>query len=450
YCPESGRSIDLSLADGEEKTDVVFTLTERAGPPVDYEKAREQISADFELAPGTYVLTWDPDTDCSAAACSYSQMSSEDVKARVKGNPPLKSAKPAYFACRFDGEGEDGCLVIVLDESKGTGKGWDTAYVDLNRNWDLSDESPMTLSRVGPSAQTEEFTVPLRQHDAEGNVFERPVRAHVETFSGDQDYVVASVIRNGVWRGLIDSNKGRVECAVLDDNCNGICGDYARYNDESEFVGNGDRIYIDTNGAGEVIIWPGKNSHCVNLVPVARIGSRFYKIAVSSLGDKVTIEPYTGEMGTLLVRGTDVEGRKAQVGGVSVVGNPGFYEFESADKPIQLPIGRYRISTCELSVQCARSRVLDLECRLHSPVEIKANEQTTVDVGGRLSPAIDPDRKNLVWKPGLGTDLNWDIKLGTNATVTRLGGEERYDSPPKLKFFNSKGKLVRTVNAGYT
>ncbi|MGB9620752.1 MAG: hypothetical protein ACPL7K_10090, partial [Armatimonadota bacterium] len=71
YCPESGRSIDLSLADGEEKTDVVFTLTERAGPPVDYEKAREQISADFELAPGTYVLTWDPDTDCSAAACSY-------------------------------------------------------------------------------------------------------------------------------------------------------------------------------------------------------------------------------------------------------------------------------------------------------------------------------------------------------------------------------------------
>jgi len=448
---EEADTVELKVADGEEKTDVVVTLSEVQGPSFDYDKALKKIPEDFELRPGTYELAWDPEIDCAYAARSYSRMSSDEIKRNVKGNPELKSERAQYFACRFDGEGDDGCLLIVLDESKGKGKGWDTAYVDLNRNWDLSDEQPI---RFGPlkryrDLSTDEFSVPLRQRDSNGGGTERIVRARLMIY-GDGDYVQASAVRKGAWKGLIDSNKGRIECVVLDDNCNGICGEPTLCTDGGEFESEGDRIYIDTNGAGSVIVHPWESSHCVNLYRVSKVGDNFYTISTTSLGDKVTIEPYTGEMGTLLVRPTDVQGRKAEVGAVSVVGGPGYYEIKSADKAVSLPVGKYRINTCSLAVKCAKSMPLDLECQLHSPVEIRPNEQTTVELGGRLSTAIDPDKKELVWRPGASTVLNWVIKLGDNATVTTLGGEERYSSSPKVKFFDRKGKHIRTVSAGYT
>ena len=61
------------------------------------------------------------------------------------------SEHPLYFRAVFGKEGTTSMLG-VLDESKGTGTGYDTAYMDENMNNDFTDEQP----KMFPSQQSED------------------------------------------------------------------------------------------------------------------------------------------------------------------------------------------------------------------------------------------------------------------------------------------------------
>jgi len=57
---------------------------------------------------------------------------------RTLKEPKLGSAKPAYRFLAFGPEGKT-IVALVADESKGTGQGIDTLYIDLNANRDLTE-----------------------------------------------------------------------------------------------------------------------------------------------------------------------------------------------------------------------------------------------------------------------------------------------------------------------
>jgi hypothetical protein len=77
------------------------------------------------------------------------------------------SAKPLYFRVVFGESGTDSTLGAV-DESAGTGTGYDVAYVDENRNGDLTDDSPKKFpriergSRAGQTNPTFTFSGPFK------------------------------------------------------------------------------------------------------------------------------------------------------------------------------------------------------------------------------------------------------------------------------------------------
>ena len=455
YNDEELPSGDLKVADGDEKTDVAITIDEnpsssRSG--FDYQKATKVIPADFALTPGAYDLKWDPEVDCSSAIQSYSQMEESKVKGAIKGLPKLSSTKPKYFACRFDGSKNDGCLVIVADESQGTGKGYDTAYVDLNRNWDLSDDKPITFPVPKDFRQfyTDFFSVPLRQHDDDGRISDRTVQARLEVYGDGHDYLQVQVSRKGAWKGTVDSSSGKIECLVLDSSCNGVCGEPTKFAENGNETQEGDLAFFDTNGAGGVIAY-AYGSHGIRLYQTTKVGSKFYDIKTSSLGDKITVAPYTGPMGSLIVRGTDIQGLKAETTSLVVTGTPGNYTIDNGtEKAVSLPVGSYSVNSCSLRVKSKDSRSCSMSCELNSPVEVKPNAQSIVNIGGKLSMAISPSEKNLTWKPGESATLEWVIKLGTTATLSSIGDRSSASDVPKLKFFNSKGKLIHTAKAGYT
>jgi len=56
--------------------------------------------------------------------------------------PSYRSQKPLYAFVVLD-EGYTKVLELVLDESEGTGKGYDTLYADLNLNGDLTDDEAL-------------------------------------------------------------------------------------------------------------------------------------------------------------------------------------------------------------------------------------------------------------------------------------------------------------------
>lgn len=446
---EDRPAAEFAAEDGQDKTDVAIVVEPTANvSPFDYEKASKEIPVDFELRPGAYELTWDPNADCAEAFKSYSELASDKIKGYLKGLPKLASSKAEYYACPLDGSGKDGCIAIVADESKGTGKGFDTAYVDANRNWDLSDDKPITFKTPMNYRRlyTDEFSVPLRQRNDDGEIAERLIQARLSIYGNGSDYFQAQLVTKGAWKGTVDSNKGKVECMVVDTSCDGVCGSVTAIDDDGSYTSEGDRVFIDTNGAGSVISYP-YGSHGVMLYKVAKVGSRFYSISASKMGDRMIIAPYTGPMGKLLVKGTSIQGAKAVTGAMSITGGPGSYDINrTGEKEVLLPVGKYRIGTCSLSLPSSATPI-PLSCTVDTPVEVKPDATATVSIGGKLALAIDPSVKNLVWKPGQTETLEWVIKIGDNASFSSLG---QSSASPRVKFFNAKGKLVHSCKAGYT
>jgi len=87
------------------------------------------------------------------------------------GEPPKEreysSARPLYFRAVFGEDGTDSTLG-VLDELGGTGTGYNVAYVDENRNGDLTDDGPRQFpmydrgSRAGQINPTFSFSGPFK------------------------------------------------------------------------------------------------------------------------------------------------------------------------------------------------------------------------------------------------------------------------------------------------
>ena len=70
---------------------------------------------------------------------------------RTLKEPKYGSAKPAYRFLAFGPEGKT-IIALVADESKGTGSGFDTLYVDLNANRDITEPGErFALERSQPA-----------------------------------------------------------------------------------------------------------------------------------------------------------------------------------------------------------------------------------------------------------------------------------------------------------
>jgi len=81
--------------------------------------------------------------------------------------PAIASGKPLYFRVVFGEDGTDSTLG-VLGESGGTGTGYNVAYVDENRNGDLTDDGAKQFakydrgSRAGKTNPTFTFSGPFK------------------------------------------------------------------------------------------------------------------------------------------------------------------------------------------------------------------------------------------------------------------------------------------------
>jgi hypothetical protein len=67
--------------------------------------------------------------------------------------PAYGSGRPAYFRIAFGKDGKQSMLGVI-DEAKGTGKGYDVVYLDENLNGDLCDDAARKFETIkdGPEA----------------------------------------------------------------------------------------------------------------------------------------------------------------------------------------------------------------------------------------------------------------------------------------------------------
>jgi hypothetical protein len=90
-----------------------------------------------------------------------------DLRGGLSKEPRYDSKHPLYFRVVFGEKGNNSMLGVV-DESGGTGAGYDVAYVDENMNGDLKDETAKKFSRyehgsrAGELEPRFEFTGPFK------------------------------------------------------------------------------------------------------------------------------------------------------------------------------------------------------------------------------------------------------------------------------------------------
>lgn len=446
YANEDMPTIELAVAGGETKDGVRLEVTQKENVYDLYRRVDEsKTDNELRLTPGTYTLSWDDNLDLSHAFFPESVRSREELQSKIKGLSLLISSKPYLSSYRLDGDGYDGSLVIVCDESKGTGTGYDTAYIDANRNWDISDDKPIKWKRdagMGNSSKTSCVEVLAHQGDPNGDHADHPVMVSLSIYSAENYFQARPMIKGG-WKGSIQSNRGPIEFIPIDANQNGRYGDISK-----SAKGEADCFAIDTNGIGQALPWTGSR-HVLRANEVVSIANRLDNISVSDKGDKVTVKPYTGASGQIAVKASRIGGLDAKIVGMVITDGASCYTLHDYDSSLLLPAGHYSMESCDIVLQSAKLSNPRISVAVSDMFSIEPDKMSTFTIGGDVSASIDPAEKQTVFYSGQQGQFTWSLGLGKGATISNLGEMDR-SRGVRVKLFDGHDKVVYSGGAGYT
>ena len=272
--------------------------------------------------------------------------------AEVKAHPSFASKAPVYGSVRFADKPNEtnsaNVFYFAVDESRGTGKGYDRLYLDANQDLDLRDDPvaqrqqrpPVSAAQgihmagVKDQAVFDFLKLNLSAEDRSSNTVEIMARLIV---AGDdkKTYKHMTFVRTRLYEGTIrvagESFKARLgnDFAItpgLDSPIAALALSPKRRSSERAFD------------------WWGGD----RLMAVHKIHGRYFTFAATPAGDQLTVRPYEGDLGTfaigpgeraltnMSVSGSfDAVNRTVPVGGDIEDGRP-----KPAPK-CQLPAGNY-------------------------------------------------------------------------------------------------------------
>jgi hypothetical protein len=284
---------------------------------------------------------------------------SKQREGAAKTYPAFKSGKPLYGAVHFSGRAAESKSPVryyfAVDESGGTGKGYDTLYFDRDGDLDLTNDKPLMAIKNPPDG------ILRRSSSIEKQVCFDNVELTFD-FGSAGKCVIEILPLMMIYRGdnqqmsFISTKlrKGEIEIAG------------AKYD---AFLGYSRSIGVPFDQPGTIFFlvprsdkspprwWGGYNLQAIHF-----IGGKFYRFSATPTGDKLFAQPYEGALGTFEIGagGRDINGVSMRgslrskntavaVGGEIEKGWPKFAE------KCQVPVGDYlpsylRITLGRLSI----------------------------------------------------------------------------------------------------
>ena len=224
--------------------------------------------------------------------------------AEVQNYPAFKSQKPIYGSVRFGGEyygdrTNSGLLFYyALDESRGTGKGYDRLHFDLNRDLDLRNDAALAPQPDPPEAAKQSYSS-IRQQA----IFEPLLVSFDFGPAGDQKVqlvprLTVSVYENEEYKQLsfIRTRAYQGEITVAGESYDVLLGNDYFISGRLDHPGAALVLTPKKEPRNPVGWWGGDR-----LMALHKIQDTYYGFSANPAGDRLTVRPYAGDLGTFEV-----------------------------------------------------------------------------------------------------------------------------------------------------
>jgi len=368
--------------------------------------------------------------------------------APLKGQPKLVSANPRFFEIRL---GPDQAThALILDESKGTGTGYDRLYLDAEATGNLADAKPVT-----GQCRTEGNQASCLFKDCQALVNYGGQRlpwrfdafACTDTSLGwIKPQTVLTVCPFGYYGGTIQIDGQTVRAAVVDAACTG------RYDEPLDLgrlaLGSdggldlpGSQVLLDLNGDGRFDVSGPEAFPCTRYV---QLNGTYYSMAVAPNGQSLTLAKSKVPQGTI----ERERGGRFTLGLVS--SECGMVTVSCQGEPAKLPAGRYRLLWCSLALSRADGATWQATGKgseKGSEIVVAADAPTRLKLGPPLvlSATVDAASQGRPDAVRPGTELSLGIDVYGQAGERYPSGvlrQGRSPEPPTVRVLAANGKVI--------
>ncbi len=372
-------------------------------------------------------------------------------------------------------------MVLLLDESRGDGQGYDRLIADVNGNGDLTDDPVISkcdgeVGRGPANFQQASFgPVELPTERAIGpwrprfyaEVFLYNL-ANVRTILSDSPAPVGQVrLRAGNYlEASIQVEGERQRFGVVDGNCNFVLGDRATLqrvmrapNQVNWLLVSGDSFLRDRHGSGRFDLAESAEMFSSR----SYFAGKPFSVALSGDLRSVRLEPCTDPAGELAV--------KAQVSGLVLAWEKRPGEWEALTPEVQgnkavLPAGTYRVGSCTVGGRRAAGSMVKAVSSdpPDQAFQITPGQKTMLAAGPPLRLELQASRSvsTITGQPGLagavlgllgGARAEQTIQVRFALLVTGAGGEHYSGfsdargtqlTPPTFVVRDAAGRQVAT------
>jgi len=391
----------------------------------------------FTVQPGEYKLEWQ--TPGPPQGLPFSEGFGPLTVARGENRRIFTGLRSDNALIGFLGE-----FLVYVDESAGTGTGYDTGYITrklMIRDGETIDASEMTkfaLIKDGDAFRpdpSQPLQLDVMLGPPEAGVHKTVLVALEAKMASSsvagKPRMQCSLKARGGWFGSVKTDSADLPVQTLDSNHNCIYGE-AVYDPR----GNQRKMRVD-----EVAFYSPPDTPC-HLGRTTAIDGQLYEITVTPCGDSLSIRPYSGERGTVRFKITNGFGKPAACEYVLFDGEGGSYRSELA-KPVSVPVGRY---ICEFAAidpvgrTNDRSRLVGLIQKIDKPIVITTNKVTDVLLGGPISLAIANKQPVTQVKRGSQVTLDMRLLFPNGRVINALAADKQREI--HVAVVDNKGKPV--------
>jgi hypothetical protein len=371
---------------------------------------------------------------------------------RLSAEPRYRSKVPLYAALRF-GKNGDTRYTIVLDESKGTGRGYDMLYADRNNNGDLTDDprimgriiqrgSNSTMGNFGPVELMVEYgdrTSPCYFFVEYYHYGEQRLRRGASDVQNFQ----LTLWTGGYYTGNVSFGASERQIAIVDFNCNGIFNE--SFNTRS--MGSGGRLYasgdyvlVDANDDGVFNAGYTDGDEACPCAKYVQVDGRWYSLDISDHGGTVEIQEPDLELGTIEIA------EQPSSGSLLLSSANGVLKVQ-AGQEIQVPVGTYQVYNHSTSISDSSGnwRYNASGTTAGKKFQVTGGNAVAVGFGAPLVINVEMDsryRRGGRAKAGSTVDLSLTISGQGGETYTSIMRDNGNPPAPTFKAIDEDGKEV--------